>query len=369
VPVPTARQRVRDLALTSLRPAGALLARTPWRRRRLLILCYHGVSLADEHEWNPAMFVSPARLEARLARLRALGATVLPLGEALERLWDGTLPPRAVALTFDDGTVDFLHVATPILRRHGAPATVYVATAYAGAGVPVFTSALGYVLWRARATSADVRAFAGEAAPLPIDTPAARERAAQSILRFAYAQRLDIAARHRLLEALGDAVGVDVPALTATGRLQVMGPDQVRALPRDLVSVQLHTHHHVMPPDAARFDEQVAANRAALAGMGESPEALEHFCYPSGRYHAVALDRLPFLGVQSATTTVPGLAARDTDPLLLPRVVDTMHVTDALFTAWVEGTAAFLPRRARYRFAPDVVRRPSGPVPAMTAAE
>ena len=95
--------------------AGALraLLQSEWRRRKLLILCYHGVSLADEHEWDSSLFLSETGFVSRLELLASLGANVLPLGESLERLRAGTLPPRAVALTFDDGFFDFQQRAWP----------------------------------------------------------------------------------------------------------------------------------------------------------------------------------------------------------------------------------------------------------------
>jgi hypothetical protein len=44
-----------------------------WRRNRLLILCYHGVSIDDEHEWNPALYISQADFVRRLTMLEETG--------------------------------------------------------------------------------------------------------------------------------------------------------------------------------------------------------------------------------------------------------------------------------------------------------
>src|SRR5215212_1083067 len=76
-----------------------------WRQRRLLILCYHSVSLQDEHEWSDA-HVPVAHLRRRFEILREKPFTVLPLAEALERLSHDDLPPGSVSLTFDEGLYD-----------------------------------------------------------------------------------------------------------------------------------------------------------------------------------------------------------------------------------------------------------------------
>ena len=99
-----------------------------WRRDRLLILCYHGISVADEHGWDRELYMDRERFRARMELLRQGGYQVLPLGEACERLRRGALPERAVALTFDDGDYDFYAVAWPILREFQFPATVYANT-------------------------------------------------------------------------------------------------------------------------------------------------------------------------------------------------------------------------------------------------
>ncbi|KRB72706.1 hypothetical protein ASE01_21875 [Nocardioides sp. Root190] len=58
------------------------------------------------------------------------GATVLPLDTAVELMAAGELPPRAVALTFDDGYASVSEQAWPELRRRGLPATMFVVSGY-----------------------------------------------------------------------------------------------------------------------------------------------------------------------------------------------------------------------------------------------
>ena len=121
-----------------------------WRQRRLLILCYHSISIDDEHEWSGTYSMSPDVLESRLRMLRDGGYNVLPLDEAIRRLYERTLPPRSVVLTFDDGMYDFHARARPLLQQYGFPATVYLTTFYSEYRKPIFGLFCSYVLWRAR---------------------------------------------------------------------------------------------------------------------------------------------------------------------------------------------------------------------------
>src|SRR5256885_3473835 len=100
---------LKQTTLRSLKRAGLsrLVENSRWRRERLLILAYHGISIADEHEFNGSLFVSPNVLRSRLQRLREARCAVLPLDEAVKRMYANELPDRAMVLTFDDGLADF----------------------------------------------------------------------------------------------------------------------------------------------------------------------------------------------------------------------------------------------------------------------
>jgi hypothetical protein len=49
--------------------------------------------------------------------------------------------------------------------------------------------------------------------------------------------------------------------------------------------------------------------------------------------------------IDSATTCDHGIATRQSGPLLLPRLLDSMNITDADFECWLSGFSAFLPHR------------------------
>ena len=69
-----------------------------------------------------------------LCRWYAAWFHVLPLDEAAERLQAGTLPSRALCITFDDGYADNHDLAMPILQAHGLCATFFIATGFLDGG-------------------------------------------------------------------------------------------------------------------------------------------------------------------------------------------------------------------------------------------
>ncbi len=338
---------LKDTIYATLKRTGITdaVARSRWRQHRHLILCYHGISTLDEHEWNAQLYMTPAKLRARLRYLRDHDYAILPLADAVARLRAGTLPPRSVSLTFDDGATDFATHALPILREFNAPATVYVTTYYAEHRFPVFDTALSYVLWQGRHSAADVSALVEHAGPLAVATEAERQLVRALVRTYTDDREMNGAEKQAFLERVGALVHVDVAAFSASGRLAIMTPETVRSLPRDLVDVELHTHRHRTPRDADQFKREIKDNRASLAAIMGDSAARTHFCYPSGDYSSSFVTWLGELGVTSATTCVPRLVDSGSAALLLPRFVDTMNVSDLSFEAWVTGMAQWLPRR------------------------
>ena len=102
------------------------------RNARLAILTYHRVlSNPDPIQVNE---VDVKTFDWQMETLSRY-FNVLPLDEALDRLYNDSLPAGTVSITFDDGYADNLTNAAPILKKWNIKATLFVATSFLDGGI------------------------------------------------------------------------------------------------------------------------------------------------------------------------------------------------------------------------------------------
>ena len=96
-------------------------------RERAIILVYHRIA---EHVLDPQFLcVSPSHFNEHLDCLRR-DYSVVSLSSLRRSLFNRQLPRKTVVLTFDDGYVDNLWNAKPLLERYDIPATMFVTSGY-----------------------------------------------------------------------------------------------------------------------------------------------------------------------------------------------------------------------------------------------
>lgn len=346
-------RKTRVALLHVLRASGVfeLVANSHWRQQRLLILCYHGVSLEDEHLWRPFLYVHPEKLEQRFASLRKGNFAVLPLGEALERLRSGTLPQRSVAITFDDGTYDFYRQAYPLLKQYGLPATVYQTTYYTPLQLPVFNIICSYMLWKRRHEVIADGSSIGAPGPVDPRTEEGRMSIVRRLLEFTERENKTGVQKDEVAAQLARLLGIDYEALKRKRILQLMNTTELQEIAKNGIDLQLHTHRHRTPDDEALFRREIQDNRAIVERFATAPPV--HFCYPSGIYLKSFLPWLRKENVVSATTCDAGLAEPRSEWLLLPRYVDHQRRKQVEFESWTSGVGDMLAFRRKAR--PDPV--------------
>jgi peptidoglycan/xylan/chitin deacetylase (PgdA/CDA1 family) len=333
----TLKKHMKTMALRGLNGIGLfnLTKNSTWRSGRLLILCYHGISLKDEHEWCPGLFLRPDVFRQRLELLRSREYNVLALQDGLTRLYKNDLPPRAVCLTFDDGFYNFYRFAYPILAEYGYPVTVYLTTFYTTYNKPIFLLACSYLLWRNKHAQLDPARLLWMTVPLSLFSEASRTDVLQQIADWADKKQLSAEGKNEFVQELAEYFGSGFEEVFHSRLTTLMKPDEVAELSRQGVDFQLHTHRHRTPVSESLFLREVTENRERIAHMtGRRPV---HFCYPSGVYHEEFVPWLRSEEVVSATTCDNGVASIKSDPFVLPRFLDHSGITPIEYESWLCG--------------------------------
>jgi len=293
------------------------------RANRLLILIYHRV-----HPRPDPMFpgeVDAERFGWQMALLRRY-CHPLPLATGVESLRQGSLPSRAVAVTFDDGYADNATVALPILQKHGISATFFIAAGFLNGGR----------MWNDSVIEA-VRLAPGDTlntGPIGLG----RLSLAGSGQRGAAASAILSAIKHRppeqrtaLVSELCASVGAALPDDL------MMTSDQVRALSAAGMEIGAHTMTHpiLRTLSAAAARHEIEQSRTVLeAIIGGRVRA---FAYPNGRPGDDYTERdralVQSLGFAYAPSTRWGVASLQSDVFQLPR-----------FTPWDRTPARWLAR-------------------------
>ncbi len=259
---------------------------------------------------------------------------VLPLGEAIERLYSGNLPARALALTFDDGYVDNLTVAAPILRRHALPCTFFIATGYLDGGC-MWNDVLIEAVRRTSSRELDTEEFPTIRRRLPMVTIDDRRRAVDSLV--ASAKYLPIEQRLDFVAAIARRAEVTPP------QDLMLTSQQVRSM-RDLgFEMGAHTVSHPILAQLSRTQarHEIEAGKTQLEKILGQPVAL--FAYPNGKpdkdYVAESVELAREAGFGAAVSTGWGVSTRATDRFQLAR-----------FTPWDRARVAFGARLLRNAF-------------------
>ncbi len=245
-------------------------------REKLLVLCYHGVVPGDQ-KLDPFFYrimVDCGEFDRQLGILRRLftPVSVLELLDSLEGRAE--LPDRAALVTFDDGYLNNLTQAVPILERHGIPALFNVTTGYIGTRRMLWPLELGLRILR----------WHGPILPIPDGRPdrrlhreLPRRRLAEELLELC--KRLPDEAREAYLDRLRDG---PMDAADDSAQWSFLSWDDVRELKRRGFAIGSHTVEHpiLTRVDGKRMKRELEESKAKLEK--ELGEPCASIAYPNG---------------------------------------------------------------------------------------
>lgn len=277
------------------------------KQGRLSILIFHRVFAEPDPIFPQEMHAR--RFDEVCGWMKSL-FNVLPLDLAALQLKAGALPTRAACITFDDGYADNHDVAMPILKRHGLPATFFIATGFLDGG-RMWNDTVIESVRLAKTRTLDLGALGRFA----VGTPADKTAAIGGIIgKLKY---LPVAVR------LAAAHGIAIEAKVSLPDNLMMTSAQVKAMREAGMQIGAHTLSH---PILSRLDDNEAS--AEIEGSKHFLERLLServglFAYPNGKpgqdYLPQHVTMVHQAGFDAAVSTAPGVSSANSNIFQLPR--------------------------------------------------
>lgn len=275
-------------------------------KQKLSILIYHQV-LAQPDPMRPTEPTADI-FDWQMQLLRNY-FTPLSLDDAIAHLKHNTLPANAVCVTFDDGYLNNLTVAQPILKKYDIPATVYVATAFSN-GENMWNDRLQYLFADERRSQLQLD---DEIIALG-DIAQRRDSAQQWLKRLKY---LPVAKRRNKIAAYYQQNNAQEQVSL------MMSPAQIKQLAASGVTIGAHTVDHpiLKTQNADEQRRQITECKQQLEQWLDTE--VKHFAYPNGvegtDFDDIAVNLVRECGFHSAVVTNWGISDNTTPLFKLKR--------------------------------------------------
>lgn len=308
---------------TPMMQAVGLLA-PQWTRARLSILIYHRIPL---HKDPLLSMGSPdaAAFDWHMALVRRY-FNVLPLSQAISRLREDTLPPRALCVTFDDGYADSIHVILPILQRYGITAIFFITTGYLDGG-RMWNDSLLEVIRHSPGEQLDLSDYG--LGRYPITTLEQKQRCFYELLY--QIKQLESAKRGQLVRKIAAPVANKMDVNLMLSSKQVI---ELYAAGMEIGSHTV-THPILLKQSPETAWSELIESRRILESLIDAP--VPFFAYPHGKpgmdYAPEQAALVQKAGYEAAFSTAWGVSTSSSDFWQLPR-----------FTPWDQTRWRFLLR-------------------------
>jgi peptidoglycan/xylan/chitin deacetylase (PgdA/CDA1 family) len=295
---------------------------------------YHRIADVEIDPWS--LCVTPQHFAEQLEIIQKIAAPI-SLQQLNRDRQQGTIPHRAVAISFDDGYADNLDRAQPILAQYDLPATVFVSTGYVGTNREFWWDELDRIVlkpgklpsqlsltinnnlhtwdlgsateYSRSAYQQDRHCRAWEAQP-----------GSRMFLYYALWQKLRNLAEIDRQQALVEiATWAEVDSQPRSNYLPLAVDELTTLGSGELVEIGAHTVTHPFLSGQPLAIQQAEIDRSKLELERLLNRSITSFSYPFGDRTAETLELVKSSGFEYACSTQPDLVWRRSNCFALPR--------------------------------------------------
>jgi peptidoglycan/xylan/chitin deacetylase (PgdA/CDA1 family) len=285
-------------------------------KKGVVVLAYHRVALLPDYPYP--IVVEPDNFAQQMETLHKQFHP-LSLTELADSIELQDIPKRGVVVTFDDGYIDNLTQALPILDAYQIPATVFVTTGNVYEQIEFWWDELEHLVLKPMDFPNDLKiSFNGKFYHWSTKTFLERNtarRAIRLILRpMKYADRQDI------LEQV--AAQVRQSRVTRPDHRPMTNIELQQFASNELIQIGAHTVTHPIL-SSLPYDEQYHELKHSRDELEAATGQVVDVCsYPYGSaedFNEDSIKAARDCGFRIACTTLVGVVRKDIDPFMLPR--------------------------------------------------
>ena len=311
---------LKPLIMKALVGSGGLRWGAVFRPAAAVILMYHSVRdvVEEGSDWIGPGITHATTVFTRQMELVARQFRPVTLDQITAFVQEGAaLPPRAVAVTFDDGFLDNVQCAFPVLQHFGISAAFYLMVSQIGEADAPWYCRIRHAFLR---TSQESWKRPGQELTWDLTTPATRVAAIE--VAFGLCAPLAGEQQRKTVRAIEQELGVD-PVLPP--QRIMMNWEEARELRRRGHIVGSHTLTHPNVAHVVNDEElrqEIVDSKRSMEEWMHGP--VTHFSYPHPALHPQwtekTLSATRDAGYTTAVTTTKGPNRVGQNPLLLKRI-------------------------------------------------
>ena len=304
-------------------------------QNKAIILMYHGIS--DDHftllKGYDDRHIPTSSFKKQVKYLKKKGYIFTNMSDLVCAIKKKENLARYVALTFDDGLLNVIENAYPIMQEFDAKGCYYLVSDLIGSNQLLWTD---FVETAIRNQKNGVFHFTFKGADYRYNLD--RSNDLEFAMKDVKTKLRSLPDKERL-EHLDQFGEVDLSSIPKEFKISTW--EQIRELDPELMEIGCHTKTH---PNCDRLtsdselEKELVLSKRDIEYFNENH--IIHFCYPAGAYNDTVIEKIKQSEYESAVTTEYGFVDTNSALFKLKRIDPSDNFL--LFKARISGTIGFL---------------------------
>lgn len=274
-------------------------------KSQIIVMMYHRVGpMNDKWIFHP---VHQKIFEEQLKYLISNNFEMISLNNLSEMILKGSIPKKAAVITFDDGYKDNYEFAFPILKKYGAPATIFLSTGPIDQKKLFWNDEVSYVLSHADMESIDIR----DIGTYQISSNEDKAGACFSVVEKL--KKMENSKKESAIENLINSTGVNIP--DKLGKQNILSWNEIKKMDKNGIDFGGHTVNHPIltniPIDEAKWEIRESKNRIEEV-LGYP---VTTFSYPNGDFNNDISSLVKNSGFNCSVSVNPGVVNNSVNEL------------------------------------------------------